>query len=187
MTTPTLTPKSEPTMTVKPTEVPTKSPVKTVEPLNAPSITEKPKKEQNTKPQKTDKPKTIQKATIRPTTAPTQKPTSIPKTTTKPTSTSKTAVATTKPTSNPNEDIDKGNEMLEEAGFWKNVYLPTGNYGMLIQRFSIENVRKAVVKFEDYFDSWDCDIDISCIVGSNWGDGSGRYYFEFNKKGIYPR
>lgn len=195
----TLEPTIEPMVTITPTETPTQEPkssiepIETVEPTNTPKPNEKPKNEQNTNPKETDKPKTTPSATVKPTAAPTKKPTSTPKPTNKPTKTTKptvkpTVAPTPKPTKKPTDDmqLELGREMIEKAGFWKIIELPNGNYGMLVPNSSFEYSDKSVEMFRDYFDARDCDIDITNLHGGNWDD-NGRYYYEFNKRGIYPR
>lgn len=190
----TLEPTIEPMVTITPTDTPTQEPtssiepIETVEPTNTPKPNEKPKNEQNTNPKETDKPKATPSATVKPTTVPTKKPTSTTKPTTKPT-VKPTVAPTPKPTKKPTDDmqLELGREMIEKAGFWKIIELPTGNYGMLVPNSSFEYSDKAVQMFYDYFDDRECDIDLTALHGGNWGDGSGRYYYEFNKRGIYPR
>lgn len=190
--TPTLEPTIEPIITITPSEISTQVPVKTEEPTNAPIVTEKPKNKQNTKPKETDKPKATQKATEKPTTAPTKKPSKTPKPTTKPTSTSKPTVVPTqkptpKPTLEPNDDIAKGREMVEKAGYMKVVALPNGNYGVLVPSFSFDYSVKVKELLRKYFEERNCDVDITSMVGGNWDDSTDRYFFELRKSGIYPR
>lgn len=155
-----------------PTETtsPTAKPKSTPKPTKAPSETKKPIGSQN--PTVTQKPSATQKPTAIPNTSNTPKPTAKP---------------TNKPTNSTEEQINKGREMMEQAGNWKIVELNTGNYGVLVPKISPQNTRKAREMFIEYFDKRNIDIDLSAMTGGNWGDGSGRGYYEFNKRGIYPR
>ena len=190
------------TPTLTPTIEPTKEPIKTVEPTNTPKEPNKPKATQahtttekpsnNATPKPTKKPVETPKATKKPVATPkaTQKPVATPKTTKKPVATpkpTKKPVAAPKPTKTPNDNLAKDREKMEKAGFWNIVKFSDGNYGLLVPKFSIENIDKADKMFTDYFDKRNCDVDISCMVGGNWGDSTDRYFFELRKNGIYPR